>query len=90
MAEWPFEFTWFLIVGLAIGIAIQSHRPSLWGIACGAFGSLVNFGFTTHIFYPQTPWIVVFLEYAAYSVPLFAGALGASIGAMFKRKAAPS
>jgi hypothetical protein len=89
MVTWPFEFTWFLILGLFVGLAIRSPRPAIWGAACGAFGSFVNFGLTAHIFYAQTPWITKFLDYAEYAVPVVAAALGAIIGAILKRRVMP-
>jgi hypothetical protein len=86
MVTWPFEFGWFLILGVIVGVAIQSPRPAIWGAACGAFGSLVNFGITSHMYSPEAPWIMKALGYSEYVVPLVAAALGAIIGAMLKRR----
>lgn len=86
MVTWPFELGWFLTLGIIVGVAIRSARPAIWGAACGAFGSLVNFLLISHTFYPQTPWIAKALAYAEYAVPLVAAALGAIIGAMLKRR----
>ena len=86
MVAWPFEFGWFLILGMIVGSAIQSPRPAIWGAACGALGSLVNFVLVSHTFYPQTPWIAKALAYTEFVIPLVAAALGAIIGAMLKRR----